>query len=137
MSSMTPTPYIAETTFHVRYAETDAMGIVHHASYIVYLEEGRSHYIRQRGTSYAEMERSGYSLAVTELTARYIKAAHYDDRVTIRCWLESTRSRSLSFAYQIVREETGEVLVEASSKHICLDRSGQVTRLPEAWAQWI
>ncbi|MDQ7035137.1 MAG: thioesterase family protein [Anaerolineae bacterium] len=84
---MSESPFVAEATFHVRYAETDAQGIVHHASYIVYFEEGRSEYIRQRGSSYAEFERSGLYLAVTEINARYIKAARYDDRLTVRCWI--------------------------------------------------
>ena len=58
--------FIAETTLYVRYAETDAMGIIHHASYIIYFEEGRSNYARQRGSDYASFERSGYYLAVSE-----------------------------------------------------------------------
>jgi acyl-CoA thioester hydrolase len=134
---MSESPFIAETTFHVRYAETDAQGIVHHASYIVYFEEGRSEYIRQRGSSYAEFERSGFYLAVTEINARYIKAARYDDLLTVRCRVSKARSRSLTFDYEIVHAVTGEQLLTGNSTHICLNREGQIARIPVVWQQWV
>lgn len=129
--------FVAETSFHVRYAETDAMGIVHHASYIVYLEEGRSEYIRKRGSSYADFERGGHYLAVSEIQAKYLKAAHYDDRLTIRCWVTEARSRSLTFSYEIVHAESGDLLVTGTSKHICINRDGQIARIPAEWQQWV
>lgn len=129
--------YEVETTFHVRYAETDAMGIVHHASYLVYFEEGRSAYIRAKGSSYAMIERSGYFLAVTDVQARYLRPAHYDDLVVVRCRLSEVRSRTLSFEYEIATVETGEVNVTGSSKHVCMDRAGNVVRIPTEWDPWI
>ncbi len=93
---------VIENTFYVRYAETDAMGIVHHASYIVYFEEGRSNYARQRGSDYASFERSGRYLTVAEVNARYIKPAVYGQLITVRCWIEEMKSRALTFAYEIV-----------------------------------
>jgi acyl-CoA thioester hydrolase len=128
--------FVAETTFRVRYAETDAMGIVHHSSYIIYFEEGRSSYSRQRGSDYASFERGGLFLAVTEVTARYVKPAHYDQAVTIRCWLEELKSRGLTFSYEIVAAETGDLLVTGQSKHICIDRSGKVAAIPPQWRAW-
>ena len=133
---MSDSPFIAEATFHVRYAETDAQGIVHHASYIVYFEEGRSEYIRQRGSSYADFERSGLFLAVTEIQARYIKAARYDDLLTVRCWVAKARSRSIVFEYEIIHTVTGEKLLTGSSTHICVNREGAIARIPEAWQLW-
>lgn len=127
--------FLAETSFYVRYAETDAMGIVHHASYIVYFEEGRSHYARQRGSDYAGFERSGHYLAVAEVNARYIKPARYGDRLTIRCWIEDMKSRGLTFSYEIVNA-AGELCVTGSSKHICITHNGEVARLPETWRAW-
>ncbi|HUN05421.1 MAG TPA: thioesterase family protein [Aggregatilineales bacterium] len=127
--------FLAETSFFVRYAETDAMGIVHHASYIVYFEEGRSHYARQRGSDYADFERSGHYLTVAEVNARYIKPARYGDRLTIRCWIEDMKSRGLTFSYEIVNG-AGELCVTGSSKHICITHNGEVTRLPDAWRAW-
>ncbi|MBZ0291054.1 MAG: acyl-CoA thioesterase [Anaerolineae bacterium] len=130
------TPFIAETTFYVRYAETDAMGIVHHASYVVYLEEGRTNYARQRGNDYASFERSGYYLAVTEISVRYIKPARYGQQVTVRCWIEEMKSRGLTFAYEIIDAQSRDLFVTGTSKHICITHTGQVARLPEAWRSW-
>lgn len=128
--------FIAETSFHVRYAETDAMGIIHHASYIVYFEEGRSNYARQRGHAYAEFEREGYYLAVTEVGARYVKPARYDQLITIRCWIAEMKSRSLTFHYEIVDHQTAEIFVTGFSKHICITHDSQVAQIPEAWRKW-
>lgn len=134
---MPPTDrFIASTTFHVRYAETDAMGIVHHASYIVYFEEGRSHYARQRGSDYASFERSGFYLAVTEVEARYVKPARYDDRLTISCWIEDMKSRALTFAYEITNADTGDLHVTGRSRHVCISHDGRVSPIPAAWRTW-
>lgn len=127
---------IAETTLHVRYAETDAMGIIHHASYIVYFEEGRSNYARQRGSDYASFERSGYFLTVSEVNARYIKPARYGQQITVRCWIDDMKSRGLTFGYEIVDAQSRDILVEGYSKHICITHDGQVARLPEQWRAW-
>jgi acyl-CoA thioester hydrolase len=128
--------YTVENTFRVRYAETDAMGIVHHASYIIYFEEGRSQYARQRGSDYANFERTGYYLAVTEVNIRYLKPAVYDQQITVSCWLDDMKSRSLIFGYEISNPQTSELLVTGQTKHICITHSGQVTRLPDEWRQW-
>jgi acyl-CoA thioester hydrolase len=128
--------FIAETSLYVRYAETDAMGIVHHASYIVYFEEGRSNYARQRDSDYATFEKGGHYLTVAEVNARYLKAAQYGQRLTIRCWIEEMKSRGLTFAYEIVHADTGEILVTGYSKHICITHEGQVARLPDEWRKW-
>ena len=123
----------SETTFYVRYAETDAMGIVHHAAYIVWFEEGRSDLLRSHGANYANLEASGYYLAVSDVQARFIAPAVFGQRVTVRTELESLRSRSLSFTYQVVDAESRELLVSGRTKHICINREGQVVRLPEGW----
>ena len=128
--------FVASTTFHVRYAETDAMGIVHHASYIVYFEEGRSNYARQRGSDYASFERSGFYLAVTEVEARYIKPAHYDDRLNIACWIEDMKSRALTFAYEITGADSGDLHVTGRSRHVCISHQGRVSPIPAAWRAW-
>ena len=134
---MSTDQFIANATFHVRYAETDAQQIVHHASYLVYFEEGRSEYLRQQGTSYADFERSGFFLAVTEVNAKYIKASRYDDKLTVRCWVAESRSRTILFQYEIIEANTGELRVTGTTKHICLTREGQITRIPDEWQQWV
>lgn len=128
--------FVAENTFYVRYAETDAMRVVHHASYIVYFEEGRSHYARQRGHDYASFERSGLYLAVAELGARYLKSAVYGQLITTRCWIAEMKSRTVTFNYEIVDHATGDLFVTGFSKHICITHDGQIARLPEAWRAW-
>ena len=130
-------PRIAETTFRVRFAETDQMGVVHHAAYVVYLEEGRSELSRQFGASYAEFEKTGYALAVTELSLRYIAAARYDNRITVRTWIEQIQSRSMTYNYEVVNEDNRLLLVTGMSRHICLDESGQVRRIPQGWLEGI
>ena len=132
-----PQPYFAEATFRVRYAETDAMRVVYHANYIIYFEHSRSEYIRQRGVSYAELERAGNYLAVSEVQARYIRPAYYDDLLTVRCWLSEVRSRTLTFRYEITNADSGETLVTGYSKHICLNHDGQVTKMPDTWQSWL
>lgn len=127
-------PRIVETTFRVRFAETDLMGIVHHATYVVYLEEGRSEYGRQVGSSYAALEELGFSLAVADINIRYIAPARYDNLITVRTWLEKMQSRGLTFAYEVVNADTAQLLVTATTRLICIDHSGQVHRFPEAWA---
>lgn len=134
---MSQQPVTAETSFHVRYAETDAMGIVHHASYIIYFEEGRSEYLRQQNANYVDFERQGFYLAVTGVQARYIKAAHFDDRITVRCWVSEMRSRTLTFQYEILLANTQEILLTGQTDHICLNNEGGVRRLPEVWQSWV
>ena len=130
-------PSKVETTFRVRYAETDQMGIVHHASYVVWLEEGRSNWMRVHGSSYAQFEREGLVLAVTDLNVRYKRSARYDQPVTVRCWVESVRSRQMQFNYEIVDPATGEIFVAASTKHVCLDRNGKLVNIPEKWQTYL
>jgi acyl-CoA thioester hydrolase len=127
---------VSRVNLYVRYAETDAMGIVHHASYIVYFEEGRSTYARQRGSDYAQFERSGFYLTVAEVNARYIKPARYGQQLTICCWIAEMKSRGLTFAYEILDVATQTLLVTGESKHICITHDGQVARLPDAWRSW-
>ncbi len=129
--------FVSEITFNVRYAETDMMGIVHHASYLVWFEEGRSAFIRQQGGSYARIEESGYFLAAGELSAKYIKAAIYDQEVTVRCWIDSSRSRTVTFACEVVDTATDDMLFSATIKLICLNTDAQITRVPAEWDVWL
>ena len=122
---------ILETTFHVRYAETDQMGIVHHAAYIIWMEEGRSDFMRRKNVDYAKVEQRGLSLAVTDLNVRYVASAHYGEQVTVRTWVDSLRSRMLVFDYEIVNAETKQKLITGSVKLILIDQQGQVVTIPE------
>lgn len=114
----------------VRYAETDQMGVVYHANYLVWCEMGRTDFIRRCGVSYAEMERAGISLAVSELSARYHAPARYDDIIRVRTTLGDVRSRMISFDYLISDAATDKRLVSAETTLISIDRSGKPVALP-------
>lgn len=114
----------------VRYAETDQMGVVYHANYLVWCEMGRTDFIRRLGMTYAEMERGGVSLAVSELSARFHAAAKYDDLIRVRTSLGDVRSRMISFDYVISNAESNQRLVSARTALVCLDRNGKPTSLP-------
>jgi acyl-CoA thioester hydrolase len=130
---MTDHPFVSETPIRVRYAETDAMSVVHHSNYVVWFEAGRSDYIRQRGSSYADVEKAGFWLVVSELNARFLAPAVYDEVIVVRTWLEELKSRKLVFGYAVVRPATGETLCTGHTCHICTDHQGRVTAIP----QWL
>ena len=118
--------------FRVRYAETDQMGVVYHANYLVWCEMGRTDFIRQLGVTYAEMERSGVSLAVSELSVRFHAAARYDDLIRVHTILADVRSRMIAFDYVVSNAETEQRLVSAHTTLVSLDRSGKPIALPRA-----
>jgi acyl-CoA thioester hydrolase len=119
-----------DVEFRVRYAETDQMGVVYHTNYLVWCEVGRTDFIRARGMSYADMERSGVGLAVSELSARFHSAARYDDMIRVRTTLAEIRSRGITFDYVITRVENGQRLVTARTSLVSIDGSGKPTPLP-------
>jgi len=119
-----------EVTLRVRYAETDAMGVVYHTNYLVWFEVGRGEYMRQAGGSYDEFERRGYYLPVTEIGARYLAPARYAELVTVRTWVEELKSRKLRFGYAVVKQADGQVLATGFTEHICTRHDGQVVTIP-------
>lgn len=127
----TPDGHLAvEVRFRVRYFETDAMGIVHHASYITWFEEGRSALTRAIGYPYSRMEQEGVALTVAEVSARYHHPARYDEEVVVIAALAQLGSRGLTFGYEVRRATEGELLVSGSTKHISVDGAGRVTLIP-------
>lgn len=125
-----PTPRYHDVEFRVRYAETDQMGVVYHTNYLVWCEVGRTDFIRARGMSYADMERAGIGLAVSELSARFHAAARYDDMIRVRTTLTDARSRGVVFDYLITKADTGDRLVSARTSLIAIDASGRPTSFP-------
>lgn len=124
-------PLFHDVEFRVRYAETDQMGVVYHTNYLIWCEVGRTDFIRARGMSYAEMERAGVGLAVSELTARFHGAAKYDDMIRVRTTLAEIRSRGITFDYVITRVETGHRLVTARTALVSIDAGGRPISLPQ------
>jgi acyl-CoA thioester hydrolase len=125
-----PVSEIIETTFYVRFAETDLMGIVHHSQYIVWMEEGRSDLMRRKGFTFDQWERVGIAFAVSELQLRYHAPARYGERVTVRTRVESLRSRQIVFGYEIVNADSGQALVTGTVKLIAVDKQNQVRTIP-------
>ncbi|MCS7042327.1 MAG: acyl-CoA thioesterase [Bryobacteraceae bacterium] len=121
----------SEVRFRVRYAETDQMGIVHHANYLVWMEVARTELCRQQGISYREMEeRSGLHLVVAEVRCRYLHPARYDDEILASAWLESAHPRMVEFAYEIRRAADGVLLATGATKHVFV-KDGKPVKIPE------
>ena len=119
-----------EIEFRVRYAETDQMGVVYHTNYLVWCEMGRTDFIRKRGMSYADIERSGTLLAVSDLTARFLGAARYEQMIRVQTTLTSIQSRSIVFDYLISNAESAARLVTARTTLISVDSTGRPKAMP-------
>jgi acyl-CoA thioester hydrolase len=114
----------------VNYSETDQMGFVYHANYLVWLDMARTEHLRSTGVTYKDMEERGVFLAVTEARIRYRQAARYDDLVRIRCWVRDLASRRVVFGYAVERAGTAELLATAETALIALDRQRALSRVP-------
>jgi acyl-CoA thioester hydrolase len=124
-------PDVSETLVRVNYSETDQMGVVYHARYLVWLDVARTEHLRLAGMSYRELEEAGLRLAVSELSVRYRQPARYDDRIRIRCWVRDLASRRIDFGYAVERADDGRLLATAFTSLLALDRSMSFTRLPD------
>jgi len=122
---------IVETSVWVRFAETDAMGVVYHAHYIVWFEVGRGAYWRALNLGQVHSLRDAGAFPVASVEARYHAPARYGDRVLIRTRIVAIRSRSVTFAYECL-DEAGTRLVTGQTTHLFLDPSGHAVRLPDA-----
>ena len=122
---------ISETSVRVNYSETDQMGVVYHARYLVWLDVARCEHLRLSGKSYRELEQAGLRLAVSELAIRYRQPARYDDLIRIRCWIREVASRRVDFGYAVEHAEDQRLLATASTRLIALDIGMTLARLPE------
>ena len=105
----------------MRYAETDQMGVVHHASYALYLEEGRTALMASLGCAYVELEKRGIGLVVRRLELRYRQPARYGDTLRVITHVDSARAASATFAYRIERVSDGQLLADAKTELACID----------------
>lgn len=118
-----------ETTIRVRYAETDRMGLLHHANYLVYFEQAHTDLLRSLGLTYKDMEDQGFLLVVTKVEVRFRRPARYDDLLTVRTTVEKTTMVRIDHRYEVFCE--GQLLAEGSSTLACMDRDGRPQMLPE------
>jgi acyl-CoA thioester hydrolase len=119
-----------EVRVRVRYAETDQMGIVHHANYLVWMEVGRVELCRNMGVRYRDMEQDGVLLTVVEIACRYIAPAHYDDEVIVKTAIAQSSTRLVRFGYEIALQESGRKLATGASTHVFCASSLRPCRLP-------
>ena len=118
-----------EHAIRVRYAETDRMGLLHHANYFVYFEMGRTELLRARGLSYRDIEDSGHLLVIVDVGCKFKRPAYYDDLLTIRTTVERVTHVKIVHRYQVARD--GLLLAEGHSTLACVDREGKPQALPE------
>lgn len=131
-----PKPLVSESRVRVRYAETDQMGVVYHANYLVWFEIGRVDFIRQLGMDYKAMEvEDGLGIAVVDVTARYRAPARYDDELVIETRLLAARGPIIRFGYRVVKDADGQVLCEGETVHVVVDREMKRRPLPKKYAE--
>jgi acyl-CoA thioester hydrolase len=121
-----------EVHIRVRYVETDRMGLLHHANYLVYFEQGRTELLRQSGRSYRDLEDQGYLLVLIKVEVRYRQPARYDDLLTLRTTVTRTTPVRIEHRYEVLRD--GQLLADGSSTLACVDRDGRLQAMPD-WLQ--
>src|ERR1700758_3473769 len=117
-----------EISIRVRYAETDRMGLLHHANYLVYFEQGRTELLRSLGLTYKELEDQGFLLVLSKVEVRYRSPARYDDLLTLRTSAVRTTAVRIDHRYELFRD--GVLLAEGTSTLACVDREGKLQELP-------
>jgi acyl-CoA thioester hydrolase len=128
--SMSP----VETRIRVRYAETDQMGVVYYANYLIWMEVGRVELCKSFGFNYRDMEREdGILMAVVEANCRYSAPARFDDEVIVKTWVEAAHPRMIRFAYEMTLAEGGHRLASGFTRHMLVDRQFRRTRLPDKY----
>jgi acyl-CoA thioester hydrolase len=126
----------AEARVRVRYAETDQMGVVYHANYLVWFEVGRVEFIRQLGMDYKSMEQEdGALIAVAEVTARYKAPARYDDELVVKTSLTGMRGPIVKFRYVIIRPADDTILCEGETVHFVVGRDMKRREMPAKYAE--
>lgn len=125
----------AEARLRVRYAETDQMGVVYHANYVVWFEVGRVELLRSLGFRYRDMERNeDCHIAVVDVRCRYKAPAMYDDEIVVRTELKNVRESLLHFGYEVLRAQDSTLLAEGETTHIVVNSKFEKTVLPQKYA---
>lgn len=125
------------TALRARYVETDQMGVVHHASYLAWLEVARTDFLRDRGLPYRELEARGIRLPVLGVEVRYLQPARYDDEILVKARLSAATGVRFSFEYEVVRAGDGQLLARARTDHAATDHAGRPRRLPRDLSEQI
>lgn len=119
-----------ETQIRVRYAETDAMGYLHHSNYLTYFEIGRTELFRAGGGSYRAVEEGGLFLVVVKIDVRFKRPARYDDLLTLKTEITRITPVRIEHAYELYCD--GQLLTTATSTLACVNAEGKASALPDA-----
>jgi acyl-CoA thioester hydrolase len=127
-------PHVSKSRFRVRYAETDQMGMVYYANYLVWLEVGRSDFCRECGFSYRDLEREEQAfLTVAEANCRYLAPARYEDEIVVETELSRVRSRVIEFIYRVKCGST--LLAEGRTFHVVIGSDGRPRSMPQRYLE--
>jgi acyl-CoA thioester hydrolase len=118
-----------EIQIRVRYAETDRMGLLHHANYLVYFEQARTELLRAQGRNYKDLEDAGFYLVISKLEVKYKLPAHYDDILTIRTTVTRTSPIRLEHKYEVFCAE--KLIAEGNTTLACVDAAGKLQPMPD------
>lgn len=120
-----------EITVRVRYAETDPWGIAHYSTHLIWFELARMEFLKESGYSFTEMGRDGVSFLMAEATCRYHAPARFDDLIVVKISVGEVRNRSFTFEYEVIKEETGELLATGRTVQVFTDLEGEVRPVPD------
>lgn len=121
-------------TLIVRYSETDAQGVVHHANYLKWFEEGRSDFLRQQGCFYSDMERDGFFVVVAKAVVEYRAPSFFEDRITVATTLEKGKGRLLEFSYKATNQ-AGVMVAEGLTRHLVVNADRRPVSMPSQYQQ--
>lgn len=121
-------------TLRVRYSDTDAQGIAHHSSYLLWLEEARLGWLRAIDLGYADLTAGGLFLSLVECSCRYISPAFGEDVVTVNVWMDEVSRLRVRLRYEIRRDDT--LLATAATQNAFVDGDGRPRRLPADHPTW-
>jgi acyl-CoA thioester hydrolase len=131
---------IHDTDIVVRYAETDAMGIVHHATYAIWFEVGRTEMIKKMGMSYSEIENKGVMLPLIHLQCNFKAPAKYEDEILVRTFVKESTATKLLFGYEVIKKSEEKILCEGETTHVWTDKTLKPVNLkkicPEIYKIW-
>lgn len=127
---------IVTNEIEVRYAETDQMGVVYHTNYLVWMEIGRTAFIRELGFNYADLEKEGIISPVLDIQATYKKPVRYGETAIVKTWVEEYDGIRTIYGYEILTQN-GEIAVTGSSKHVCVKKdSFRPISFKRAYPEW-
>jgi acyl-CoA thioester hydrolase len=123
-----------DTTVRVRYAETDQMGVVYHANYLIWFEVGRVELMRALGVQYKKMEsEDDCHIVVADVQCRYLESARYDEVLRVRTRISESRSRIVRFAYEVFRDADGTLLATGGTTHVICGSNGKPKSMPHKY----